>query len=133
MDLTEFNPAISEGDTESEFQIISNLFVKLNWLRNAGDKMLGHSHTFDHVTLMLGKVWMRKGGEQDRHEGVKLLVTPAGIEHEFEAIDGPAILLCIHAIRDGDNEHDVAPPNITPEKALMLMAQFQLAKDERLK
>lgn len=131
MDLTIFNPAMSEGDTESEFQIIGNLFVKLNHLRMAGDKMLGHSHTFDHVTLLLGKVWMRKDGAQEMHEGIKLLVTPAGVEHEFEAIDGPAILCCIHAIRDGDAEHDVAPPHITPAQGLALMARFHLANAER--
>ena len=133
MDWTIFNPAISEGETESEFQIIENLFVKLNCLRKAGDRMLGHSHTFNHVTLMIGKVWMRKGDSIERHEGIKLLVTPAGVEHEFEAIDGPALLLCIHAIRDGDNEHDVAPADITPQQAMGLLARFPLAKAERSK
>lgn len=129
MSLSKFNPAISEGDTESEFQVIGNLFVKLNKLNKAGDLMRGHAHTFDHVTLLaIGSVWMRKNGEQVRHVAPKLLVTPAEVAHEFECIDGPALLCCIHAIRDGDLENQVAVPNLTPEQALNFMVKFPLIK-----
>ena len=48
------------------------------------------------------------------------LVTPKGVVHEFEALDRGCILCCVHAIRDGDTEEDVAPPNITEEQAKML-------------
>jgi quercetin dioxygenase-like cupin family protein len=129
MNLNEFTPPMLLNDVQSQIQVVSNLFVKLMTLETPGQKIHGHAHTYDHVTLLsTGSVWMRKEGQEERHDAPKLLVTQAGIEHEFECIEGPALLSCIHAIRDGDLEHEVAEPNIHPQRGMDLMQRYPLAR-----
>jgi len=110
-------------------QIVDNVFVKLMCLNNVGDKVTGHVHTFDHITLLsTGRVIMRARGVEKEHVAPKILVTPKGISHEFEALEDNTVLSCIHAIRDGDGEDDVAPQDITKEQAEDLLQKFPLTE-----
>ena len=114
----------------TDFKIVDNVFVKMFHVRNVGDKITGHAHTFDHITLLAkGRVMMRVNGVMEReHVAPKLIVTPKDVVHEFEALDRNCILCCVHAIRDGDTEQDVAPPNMTEEEGKLFMEQFPLTK-----
>ncbi len=109
----------------TDIRFVDNVFVKMFSLHGTGDKMSGHAHTFDHITLLAkGTVLMRAKGQEVEHTAPKLLVTPKGIEHEFEAVTTDCLLCCIHAVRDGDDVDDVAPPDITEEQAQELAGQF---------
>lgn len=111
----------------TDFRIVDNVFVKMMHMYFTGDKIHGHAHTFDHITLLAkGRVIMRSKNQEHEHEAPKLIVTPKGIVHEFEALTPDCLLCCVHAIRDGDTDVDIAPPNITPEQAQELMQQFPL-------
>jgi hypothetical protein len=113
--------------TSIDVKIVDNVFVKMMHLYFTGDKVHGHAHTFDHITLLAkGKVMMRTVSGENEHEAPKLIVTPKGMVHEFEALAPDCLLCCIHAVRDGDTDADIAPPNITPEQAIALMEQFPL-------
>jgi quercetin dioxygenase-like cupin family protein len=115
---------------EIDNKIVDNVFVKMFFLKDVGDKITGHAHTFDHITLLArGRVLMKAGSTEKEHEAPKLIVTPKGMVHEFEAIDKNCILCCVHAIRDGDGEEDVAPPDITEEQAKLFMEQFPLIQE----
>lgn len=110
-------------------QIVDNVFVKLICLNKSGDKVEGHVHTFDHITLLsTGKVVMRAKGNEVVHIAPKLLVTPKGVSHEFEALEDNTVLSCIHAIRDGDGEDDVAPQEITKAQAEDFLQKFPLTE-----
>jgi quercetin dioxygenase-like cupin family protein len=114
---------------KNDIQIVDNVFVKMFHVTDIGDKIAGHAHTFDHITLLAkGHVIMRANGVEKQHLAPKLLVTPKGVVHEFEALVPGCILCCVHAIRDGDTEEDVAPPDITEEQAKLFMEQFPLVK-----
>lgn len=126
MDLNKFNTAMSNGDDVSSFQIASNIFVKQMVLNQPGNKIFGHSHAYSHVTLIAtGSVWMRANGIEERHDAPKLVITPALVRHEFECIE-PAILCCVHAIRQSEAEYDIADTEITPEQGLNFMGKFSL-------
>lgn len=113
----------------TDFKVVDNVFVKMMHLYWVGDKVVGHAHTFDHITLLAkGKVIMRAKNGEKEHEAPKLIVTPKGVVHEFEALTPDCLLCCVHAIRDGDAESDIAPQNISEEEALKLMHQFPLIK-----
>lgn len=113
----------------TDISIVDNVFVKLLHAQFAGDKIEGHAHTFDHITLLSkGRVIMRVKGEEKEHVAPKLIVTPKGIVHEFEALENDCLLCCIHAIRNGDTDEDIAPPDISEDEAHRLMTQFPLAK-----
>lgn len=127
MDLTKFNTATTDGDAKAQFQIAGNIFVKLMVLAKAGDRIFGHVHTYDHITLIAtGTVIMKQGAKETLIEAPQLVITPAGLKHEFVCIL-PALVCCTHAIRDGADEHDVADVSITPKEGLALMGQFPLA------
>jgi len=112
----------------NQILIADNVFVKMMYLLKEGDVVNGHAHTFDHITLLAkGRVVMRANGQEKEHAAPKLIVTPKGIVHEFEALEPDSLLCCVHAIRDGDTDADIAPPNITEEEAHSLMTQFPLA------
>ncbi len=111
----------------SDVKIVDNVFVKMMRMNVVGDKINGHAHTFDHITLLsTGRVIMRVKGDGIEHTAPKLIVTPKGIVHEFEALEPNSVLCCIHAIRDGDGEADIAPQDITEEQADLLITQFPL-------
>lgn len=110
-----------------KIQIVDNVFVKMIRLNEIGDLECGHSHTFDHITLLsTGAVLMRANGQEVEHIAPKLIVTPKGIEHEFQAIQPNTTLCCIHAIRDGDDVDDVAPQDIHYNQATHYLDKFPL-------
>lgn len=111
----------------TDLKLVDNVFVKLHQLVHAGDTHQGHSHAFDHITLLAtGSVTMKHdNGEQD-FKAPHLIVTPKGITHQFIAKEPNTLFCCIHAIRDGDGIDDIASPDITQEQAWELLTRYQL-------
>jgi quercetin dioxygenase-like cupin family protein len=111
----------------TDIKLVDNVFVKMMTLGLPGDKVEGHAHAFDHITLLSkGRVIMRAKGEEKEHSAPKLIVTPKGIVHEFEALESSCVLCCVHAIRDGEGVDDVAPPTITEREGHQLLDQYSL-------
>lgn len=111
----------------TDIRLVDNVFVKMMHMYFPGDKIQGHAHVFDHITLLAkGRVVMRAKDQEHEHEAPKLIVTPKGVVHEFEALTTDCLLCCVHAVRDGDGVDDIAPANITEEEALDLTRQFPL-------
>ena len=114
-----------------DLKIIDNVFVKMIHLPAIGDTDGGHSHVFDHITLLAtGSVKMKYDkGEQD-FIAPQLIVTPKGIIHEFVATTNDVLLCCIHAIRDGKTVDDIAKQDLTEEEARQLLKQFPLTQQK---
>jgi len=114
---------------QHDLKIVDNVFVKMMVCVEPGDIIHGHAHTFDHITLLAtGSVIMSARGNEVEHKSPKLIITPKGVVHQFTALEANTTLCCIHAIRDGDEMEDVAPPDITLEQAEKLMSQFPLIR-----
>jgi hypothetical protein len=114
----------------TDLKIVDNIFVKMHRFVNAGDTHDGHAHVFDHITLLAtGKVLMKHDNGEQEFTAPHLIVTPKGITHQFIALEPNTVFCCIHAIRDGDDVEDIAPPDITTEQAYELMAKHSLTKD----
>jgi len=117
---------------KSDLMIVDNVFVKMMHFYYKGDvtESRGHSHTFDHITLLAqGSVLMEvleENGTAIEHKAPKLIVTPKNIQHKFTALEADTVLCCIHAVRDGDDVDDIAPQDITQEEAYALMEQFPM-------
>ena len=116
----------------SDIMIVDNVFVKMMHFYYKGDETesYGHSHTFDHITLLArGSVLMEvfeENGSAVEHKAPKLIVTPKNIRHKFTALEANTVLCCIHAVRDGDTVDDIAPQNITEKEAQTLIQQFSM-------
>lgn len=115
----------------SDIKIVDNVFVKMHYFVNEGDTHQGHSHSFDHITLLAtGSVLMKHDNGEQTFKAPHLIVTPKGITHQFTALEPNTIFCCIHAIRDGDGVDDVASQDITPEQAFDLLTKYKLLSDQ---
>lgn len=120
---------MSEPITDTK--IVDNVFVKLHYFPNAGDTHLGHSHLFDHITLLSsGSVLMKHDNGEAEYKAPHLIVTPKGINHQFTALEPKTSFCCIHAIREGDGIDDIASPDMTPEELFDNLTKYHLAKDD---
>lgn len=113
-----------------DIKIVDNVFVKLHYLKNIGDTHQGHSHTFDHITLLAsGSVLMKHDGGEQTFNSPHLIVTPKNIIHQFIALEPNTTFCCIHAIRNGDGVDDVVSQDITAEEAFNLLTKYKLAEE----
>ena len=111
----------------TDLRLVDNVFVKMHYFHNAGDTHEGHTHAFDHITLLAtGRVLMQHDNGEQEFTAPHLIVTPKGVKHQFTALDAGTIFCCIHAIRDGDGVDDVASPEIAQEQAWELLTKYQL-------
>jgi quercetin dioxygenase-like cupin family protein len=100
------------GDPEVQMTCVSNLFMRSMHFKHAGDVEHGHAHIFDHVSLLTA------GAAKITVEGVsKVFSAPHAIfirkdwMHEIEALEDNTILICIHALRDGERVEDIVDPD----------------------
>lgn len=114
----------------TDVKIVDNVFVKLHQFNNAGDTHEGHTHAFDHITLLsYGSVKMVHDNGEAEYKAPHLIVTPKGIKHQFTALEPNTVFCCIHAIREQDDLNAIASPNISLEQAWELLGKAPLTKD----
>jgi hypothetical protein len=114
----------------TDLKIVDNVFVKLHQFLNIGDTHEGHTHAFDHITLLAyGSVKMVHDKGEAEFKAPHLIVTPKGIKHQFTALEPDTVFCCIHAIREKDDIDGIANPNITIEQAQQLLGIVPLTKD----
>src|SRR6184192_2295357 len=98
-----------------EFDLGSNTFFRPNFLEKTGDRVDGHAHNFDHVTMVVqgavrimakvpaegGRAVIKRaaGPFQDR-----VVLIRAGIEHEITALEDGTEFLCIYSHRNAQGE-----------------------------
>jgi quercetin dioxygenase-like cupin family protein len=100
------------GDPEVQLTCVSNLFMRTMHFKHAGDVEHGHAHVFDHVSLLTA------GSAKVTVEGVsKVFTAPHAIfirrdwMHEIEALEDHTIMICIHALRNGERAEDIVDPD----------------------
>jgi quercetin dioxygenase-like cupin family protein len=106
-----YNCVSGNGDPEVQMTCVSNLFMRSMHFKHAGDIEHGHAHIFDHVSLLTA------GSAKVTVEGVsKAFTAPHAIfirrdwMHEIEALEDNTIMICIHALRDGERAEDIVDP-----------------------
>lgn len=83
-------------------EIMQHFFVGgvyLKQMRLAEDaEVVQHSHNYDHASLLAtGCVIVRVDGQHSTHWAPSVIEIKAGKSHSFQAVNGPAIVYCIHA------------------------------------
>lgn len=98
-----------------EFDLGSNTFFRPNFLEIAGDRLEGHAHNFDHVTMVVqGAVRIKAKGPDDNGREVikraagpfqdRLVLIRAGVEHEITALEDGTEFLCIYSHRNAQGD-----------------------------
>jgi quercetin dioxygenase-like cupin family protein len=90
----------------SDLGYFGNIWVRQNYLAKAGDVFDGHTHDFDHVSLLTqGKVRVTvKGFKPKEFTAPTFIVIKKQYEHEFVALEDKTNWYCVFALRDANGE-----------------------------
>lgn len=101
-------PAINIG-------CVANLFSRQMHFRKAGDIEHGHTHPFDHLTLLAaGALRVTVNGKTTDFKAPHMIYIKAEYRHELVALEDNTVAYCIHALRNGNGVDDIIDPASIP-------------------
>lgn len=93
---------------------VANLYSRMMHFHKAGDVETGHTHQFDHLTLLAkGRLKVTVEGAVSEFIAPQMIYIRAGKVHELVALTDNTVAYCIHALRT--DEGDIIDPNMVPE------------------
>jgi quercetin dioxygenase-like cupin family protein len=102
------NPEINIGLT-------CNVFARQMHFKNAGDVEQGHTHPYDHLSLLAkGSVRIEVNGEATDFVAPHMIWVRADQEHKLTALSDGTVIYCIHALRAGNESDDIIAPDMVP-------------------
>jgi quercetin dioxygenase-like cupin family protein len=82
----------------------------------AGDTEIGHTHPFDHLTLLAsGSVKLTVEEKETIFKAPHMIYIHKDKVHKLEALEDNTVAYCIHALRDGNGVDDILDPASIPE------------------
>jgi len=106
------------------FGCVANLFSRMMNFEKAGDIEIGHTHAFDHLTLLAkGKLKVTVDGVASEFTAPHMIYIHKDKVHELEALTDETVAYCIHALRDKDSGEILDPSMIPVGVNPLLMAQ----------
>jgi quercetin dioxygenase-like cupin family protein len=101
------NPEIKIG-------CVANLYSRMMRFKNAGDTEVGHTHQFDHLTLLAkGKLKVTVEGVSSEFTAPHMIYIHKDKVHELKAMTDETVVYCIHALRDKEN-NEILDPSMIP-------------------
>jgi dTDP-4-dehydrorhamnose 3,5-epimerase-like enzyme len=99
---------------DASIGMVANLWSKQMHFKKAGDVEFGHTHTFDHLTLLAaGSLQVTVESVSTNFKAPQMIYIKAGKEHELVALEDNTVAYCIHALRD--DEGNLLDPSMIPE------------------
>jgi hypothetical protein len=93
---------------------VANLFSRMMHFKNAGDIEIGHTHQFDHLTLLAkGKLKVTVDDAITEFTAPHMIYIRKDKIHELEALVDETVAYCIHALHDKQTE-DILDPSMIP-------------------
>lgn len=94
---------------------VANLYSRMMHFEKAGDIEIGHTHQFDHLTLLAkGKLKVTVEGVVTEFTAPQMIYITKDKIHELEAMTDETVAYCIHALRNKDNT-DILDPSMIPK------------------
>jgi quercetin dioxygenase-like cupin family protein len=94
---------------------VANLFSRMMHFAKAGDTEVGHTHQFNHLTLLAkGKLMVTVEGVSTEFTAPHMIYIKADKVHELVALTDETVAYCIHALRDKEN-NEILDPSMIPE------------------
>ena len=94
---------------------VANLFSRQMHFVKAGDIEQGHTHPFDHLTLLAtGSVKLTVEGIETVFKAPHMIYIHKDKVHKLEALEDNTVAFCIHALRDGNGVDDILDPAMIP-------------------
>ena len=102
---------------------VANLFSRMMHFAKAGDTEVGHTHQFDHLTLLAkGKLKVTVEGVATDFTAPHMIYIHKDKIHELEALSDETVAYCIHALRDKENNEILDPAMIPAGVSPLSMA-----------
>lgn len=93
---------------------VANLYSRMMHFRKEGDIEIGHTHQFDHLTLLAkGKLKVTVEGVTTEFTAPHMIYIKADKVHELVALTDETVAYCIHALRDKEN-NEILDPSMIP-------------------
>ena len=94
---------------------VANLFSRMMHFHKAGDIEFGHTHEFDHLTLLAkGKLKVTVEGIATEFTAPHMIYIHKDKRHELEALVDETVAYCIHALRDKET-NEILDPSMIPD------------------
>lgn len=92
---------------------VANLYSRMMWFEKAGDIEVGHTHQFDHLTLLAkGRLKVTVEGVSTEFTAPHMIYIHKDKVHELEALTDETVAYCIHALRDKETGEIIDPSMI---------------------
>ena len=93
---------------------VANLYSRMMHFQRAGDTEVGHTHQFDHLTLLAkGRLKVTVEGTSTEFTAPHMIYIHKDKVHELEALTDNTVAYCIHALRD-KNTGEILDPKMVP-------------------
>ncbi len=103
------------GQPAIQIGCVANLYSRMMHFRKAGDIEIGHTHQFDHLTLLAkGKLKVTVEGVATEFTAPHMIYIRADKVHELVALADETVAYCIHALRDKEN-NEILDPSMIPQ------------------
>lgn len=92
---------------------VANLWSRQMHFKKAGDVEHGHTHQFDHLTLLArGSLTVVVNGKASHFAAPHMIYIHKDHEHELTALEDDTVAYCIHALRTPDQSEILDPAMI---------------------
>lgn len=103
------------SDPKIKMACVANLFSRMMHFERKGDTEIGHTHQFDHLTLLAsGSLMVTVDGKKTQFDAPHMIYIHADKEHELVALQDNTVAYCIHALRDKEN-NEILDPAMIPD------------------
>lgn len=105
---------------------VSNVFSRMMHFKKVGDIEFGHTHNFDHLTLLAtGSLRITVKGVATEFKAPHMIYIHKDKDHELVALEDDTVAYCIHALRDEDT-NDILDLSMVPNNVLPAPTKEQL-------
>lgn len=110
--------------------LVSNLFCRMMHFQNVGDIEYGHTHAFDHLTLLAkGSLKVTIDGHETLFDAPQMIFIKKDLEHQLEATKPNTVAYCIHALRDKNVSDDILDPDMLPDHPTLVSLVKQVTNN----
>lgn len=97
---------------------VANLYSRMMHFEKIGDTEMGHTHPFDHLTLLAsGSIAVTVDEVETVFKAPHMIYIHKDKNHKLVALEDNTVAFCIHALRDGDGVDDIIDPSMIPKGA----------------
>ena len=95
--------------------LVANMFVRQMHFKKVGASEPGHTHAFDHLTLLAsGQLRVDANGQSTEYTAPAMIYINKDTEHQLTALVEDTVAYCIHGLRDDEKSDDIIAPEMIP-------------------